>query len=583
MPSGAPEVGSGLDLAGRRRRSAAGLTAVAAPAARAALPGVLFATSVLGAVALLVSRARHLWFFGDDWDFLLQRGVTGRPELGLFEPHNGHWSTLPILVFRLLFSLFGARHYLPYALVVIVAHAAVAVLLWSLLRRSGIRPWIAAAVGAVVAVMGAGAENTLWDFQIGFVGSVAFGLAALRLMPATPSLGRRDGLVCLALVASLMCSGQGLVMLATVCTFALVARGPRPAVLTGALGAGVYLVWYAAAGHRGAETGGITLSTLGGVPAYLWTGLANVWGALTGIPGAGLLILVGSAVLLVRDAPLARTTLALAASGLAGSVCMFVLAALVRVQYGVDQALSGRYVYIAAVLSAPAVAAGAQRLLGDREAVSHVARGACLALFVLVAVSGVNAVVQFEADRQRLVDGLPQRLVGAWQLVERGAPLLLSYPESQYEPNVTTERLARLGRLHQLPELGANEQGILDAAGALQVEVGPRHHAFASADRFTGAGILVARQELHGGCVTGTTQLPNAYVDVPVAGAATAFTLRTSAAHVFTQLQRGGRTSAVVIWPATPQAEQFVAATSRGSVLRVIFPQSTTFTLCANT
>ena len=42
-------------------------------------------------------------------------------DLGdLLRPHNEHWSTLPILVYRVLWQLFGLRTYVPYQLVALL-------------------------------------------------------------------------------------------------------------------------------------------------------------------------------------------------------------------------------------------------------------------------------------------------------------------------------------------------------------------------------------------------------------------------------------------------------------------------------
>ena len=52
----------------------------------------------------------------------LQPGNLG----GLFRPHNEHWSTLPILAFRLLWQLFGLRTYVLYLALVVTLHLLVA-------------------------------------------------------------------------------------------------------------------------------------------------------------------------------------------------------------------------------------------------------------------------------------------------------------------------------------------------------------------------------------------------------------------------------------------------------------------------
>ena len=68
------------------------------------------AVGLLVAGGIMVAYARRLYFFGDDWDFLLTRGTVEGADLGLLEPHSEHWSTVPILLFRSLFAVFGLEH-----------------------------------------------------------------------------------------------------------------------------------------------------------------------------------------------------------------------------------------------------------------------------------------------------------------------------------------------------------------------------------------------------------------------------------------------------------------------------------------
>ena len=98
------------------------------------LYGAALVVGLLVAGAILVAFARRLYFFGDDWDYLLNRGTSA---IGLFAPHNEHWSTLPILLFRGLFATFGLDHYLPYALPVIVTHLVLSALVYLVLVRLG--------------------------------------------------------------------------------------------------------------------------------------------------------------------------------------------------------------------------------------------------------------------------------------------------------------------------------------------------------------------------------------------------------------------------------------------------------------
>jgi hypothetical protein len=88
---------------------------------------------------------RNSWFGGDEWFILTDRGITAGPgHKGLFQPHYEHWTTVPILAYRALYSLVGLHlHACPTSRFVIVAHLATVVLLWYVMVRSRIDAWVA--------------------------------------------------------------------------------------------------------------------------------------------------------------------------------------------------------------------------------------------------------------------------------------------------------------------------------------------------------------------------------------------------------------------------------------------------------
>src|SRR5437879_3944706 len=93
------------------------------------------------ALPLLIALGRSIWFTADEWDPIATRTAW---DLGdLFRPHNEHWSTLPILVYRLLWWLVGLRTHLPYLVIAVLLHLTVAALLRAVMRRAGIGPWLA--------------------------------------------------------------------------------------------------------------------------------------------------------------------------------------------------------------------------------------------------------------------------------------------------------------------------------------------------------------------------------------------------------------------------------------------------------
>ncbi len=61
---------------------------------------------------------RNQWFFGDEWEFIVSRGLVDY-RLALWYPHNEHLSTLPIPLQRALRNTFGLGTYWPYIAVLV--------------------------------------------------------------------------------------------------------------------------------------------------------------------------------------------------------------------------------------------------------------------------------------------------------------------------------------------------------------------------------------------------------------------------------------------------------------------------------
>ena len=95
------------------------------------------------------------------------------------------------------------------------------------MRRAGVGPWIASAAAALFMLFGAGDENIVWAFQMGFVGSLVFGLTQLLLADHDGPIARRDWLALLAGLAGLLCSGVGVTMVVVVGLATLARRGWR--------------------------------------------------------------------------------------------------------------------------------------------------------------------------------------------------------------------------------------------------------------------------------------------------------------------------------------------------------------------
>ena len=98
---------------------------------------VLFGVLALGSWAALLYLGRGVTFLQDEWRFIDVVGPFG--TLGdLMRPQNEHWSTLPFLLYRMIFNVVGLSSYLPYLAVVLALHVvAVAGLFVLLHRRNG--------------------------------------------------------------------------------------------------------------------------------------------------------------------------------------------------------------------------------------------------------------------------------------------------------------------------------------------------------------------------------------------------------------------------------------------------------------
>jgi hypothetical protein len=334
---------------------------------RAAL--LSFGVLEVTALPVLLVSGRRLWFGLDDWDFLATR--SGGNLGDLFRGHYGHWVTLPVLMYRLMWLLVGLRSYMPYQLLVIVAHLTAAALLRVVMRRAGVTAWVANIAAALFVFFGGGAENILQAFQITFVGALVFGLMQLLLADHDGPVDRRDWLGLGAGLAALMCSGVGVAMAVVVGVAVLMRRGWRLAMFHTAPLAAIYALWSATAA-KGQSTAIYRPQTPAAVIEFVWIGLQATFGRLGQIPGGGVVL----AVLLTTGLAIAyfssrtegsvRPTTPIAL--LAGAVVFLVLAAIYRsgntfLTSGPAHAREGRYVYIVAALTLPALAVAANAIM----------------------------------------------------------------------------------------------------------------------------------------------------------------------------------------------------------------------------
>jgi spore maturation protein SpmB len=432
---------------------------------RSVTPAAVHVLSLAAGYAGLLALLRDTWFQGDDFEYLAFR-VGPDPRTGIWFPHNEHWSTAPILIWRALYDLFGLTSALPYLAVSLAAHVLVAHLLWRLMRRVGVGAWTGTGLAAAFVVLGAGAENITWAFQLGFMGSVALGLLALLLVV-------RDGrpsFVAAVLVAllSLTFSGLSVVLVGMAVLYLVTVRRRRQAVLLAVACGSTYIAWYILAGRIGARPAhtATLAERLAEVPSWTWRAVTLALEAFFSAPGAGWLLLIGLAIGVARHLRLRAARerpLPVAVGGvlvaLVGTLSVQVVSlAVQRADLGAPD--TSRYVYVVVALVLPLIGlvlTGPWPRAGRRLAATLVG--------YLVLTQGIELVAVAQAAG---LPGLRADVLGLAVLAESGERLFPTGLASHVDQRSVGIWAARgdLGHLRATPA-----QAVSDARVLAQVRV----------------------------------------------------------------------------------------------------------------
>ena len=389
-----------------RRSSRPGVCSSSDVAEAPGSPLALFVFAVVEVFALMLYLANGdgRWFFLDEWDFLADRELSSVDDL--LRPHAEHWTTLPIVAYRVCWQIFGLNTYVPYQLVTIVLHLLAALLLRLVMRRAAVDPWIATLVASVFVLFGSASQDIVWAFQMTFGGALVFGLTHLLLADHDGPIDRRDWLGLLAGVAGLMCSGVGVTMTIVVAMAVLARRGLLIALLHSVPLGVVFVAWWAAYGRDSYGTLDLSVDAM---VRFVVTGITATFGALGQVPGVGIVL----GVLLVVGLPLAwlpldRTELRRRAAApgamLAGAVVFLLVSGVGRAaSFGTVFAREGRYLHIVGALVLPAVAVAANALIQQWRVLWPAV--------ILLLIAGIPGNIQDLADQNikfsRLVVALP--------------------------------------------------------------------------------------------------------------------------------------------------------------------------------
>ena len=193
--------------------------------------------AVMAVVIFHETRGTTLW--SDEWGWALYR--RGGGISGLLEPHNGHFSLVPLLVYRALFATVGIDDYVPFRVMIIVAHLLCGGLLYVYASRR-LGPVAALLPAALLLTLGPAWQNILWPFQVAWLISLAAGLGALLMLDRGDRRG--DLWACALLTLSLACSGLGIVIAAGLVVELVRKRRDRRALWILAAPLALYALWW---------------------------------------------------------------------------------------------------------------------------------------------------------------------------------------------------------------------------------------------------------------------------------------------------------------------------------------------------
>jgi hypothetical protein len=314
-----------------------------------AVASVLALFSVV-AFVLLYRKGFGTTFYYDEWNFLMnRRGWT----IGTFlEPHNEHLSLVPIAVYKLLFVTVGIDDYAPYRATVLLVHLLCVALLFMLARRR-VGDLLGAIVVLPILFLGTAWQDLLWPFQIGYLASVAAGLAMLLALERGTAAG--DVAACVLIAVALASSSIGIPVAVLALVELVARREPLRRLWIVAAPVTLYLLWSLVYGNPraapGAQDGLWPLLRLNipDTPGYMASAAAGAFGALTGWGidwGRPLVILaaIGITIWLASSRPFSPRALAV----LAAAATYWGLTGLFRAQLNVPA--ESRYLYFGAIL-----------------------------------------------------------------------------------------------------------------------------------------------------------------------------------------------------------------------------------------
>jgi hypothetical protein len=226
--------------------------------------------------ALILYWGSKLTFLLDDWEFLVfRRGFTAD---AILSPHGEHISVAPVLIYKALLSTVGMSSSLPFLAVSLALFLTTALLLFIYLRRR-VDPWLALLGATLVLFLGPAFDDLIWDFQMGFNGSLACGLGALLLLERDDRRG--DALGCAVLALGVTFSSLSLPFIAAALVDVLLRPGRLRRLYVAGVPALLYAVWWAAWGHDADSA--VSLANAAHTPQFVFDSASAAVASLLGL------------------------------------------------------------------------------------------------------------------------------------------------------------------------------------------------------------------------------------------------------------------------------------------------------------
>ncbi len=311
----------------------------------------LFGVALAIGAGLIVHLTRGTTFAADEWIWILERRAFSAHVF--LAPHNGHFSLIPLIIYKLWFKLWGMRTYVPYRALIVVGQLVVSTLVFIYVRRRA--GGLAALLGGcLILFFGPGWDDVLWPFQIAWMISVATGIGALLMLERGDRRG--DIAACLLVGCTLASSGVGIAITAGIAVELLVRPDRRRRAWVIALPLVLFAIWWI--GYQNTHS---SLSAVLHVPSVVANFLSGTAAGMFGL--AGTVPPATSGTILNFGPPLAialvvaigwrlRVTGAPSPRGLALIAIVLAFGALVGLsRVDLSKGYESRYLYVGAVFT----------------------------------------------------------------------------------------------------------------------------------------------------------------------------------------------------------------------------------------